>query len=424
MMAMVRNYEVVSADSHLEVPPDMWSERLPDEYRARAPHVVELEDGGHGWAMGEGEPVPLGLQVTGGQKYPDFVDRGRSFDEGLPGTGGPEQRVSEQEQDGVDAEVLFSSVVATGLKRVGDDRDLAVAISRTYNEWANEYAAHDPERLWTIGIVPFTGIDDACESLDHISGLEHVRGAMLLQFPSGKPYLTPEDDAFWTKAEQLGLPVIAHHNFGGGEKAQHPLPGMRREGKTLDIHGTSEGADLGMFVWLLTTDLPIPTLPIVTLLQLMVSGTLDRFPGLRFHFAETGIGWLPYWLEQMEDRYDRHRFWAKINLPRRPTQYINDHFTLSFQEDHAGIALRHMIGVDNICWASDFPHSVSDWPYSREALARMMEGVPDDERRKIQALNIAAQLKVVPEDKKDELAKKALTPDPKDVPARGERRIA
>ena len=116
--------------------------------------------------------------------------------------------------------------------------------------------------------------------------------------------------------------------------------------------------------------------------------------------------------------------WAEIDLERRPREYVRDHFTFSFQEDHAGIALRHSIGVDNICWASDFPHSVCDWPWSREVVARMMKGVPEDERRRIQALNILTQLRVITPDQKEEMAASGLTTaDPETVPQRGERRL-
>src|SRR5487761_653473 len=187
--------------------------------------------------------------------------------------------------------------------------------------------------------------------------------------------MSKEDDEFWAVANDVGLAIIAHHNFGGDDKAKsHPMAGMKEQ--ALEIAG---GADLAMFAWLLTCDLPMPTLPILTVEQLFLSGTLDRFPNLRFHFAETGIGWLPYWLEQMEDRFDRHRFWANVDLPRRPIEYVRKHFTFSFQEDHAGVALRHSIGIDNICWANDFPHSVGDWPWSAEVRARhcALGGAPD-----------------------------------------------
>lgn len=415
----MRDYQLVSADSHLEAPPT-WVERVPERYRDAAPVIVEIDGGGDAWDLRDGgQPKPLGLQVAAGLSYRDFVQSGRRFDEDIPGTRGPEGRLAEMDIDGVDAEVLFCTVVATALKK-NPDPQATVAMVRAYNDWLNDYCAHAPDRLLGIGLIPMTGVADAIDELARLADMPAIRGGHLLTFPSGGEFLLAEDDPFWQAADDLSMPLVAHHNFGGqSSAASHPLPGVKD--RALDIDG---GRDLGFFVWLLTTDLPIPTLPIVTLLQLMVSGTLDRFPGLRFHFAETGIGWLPYWLEQMEDRYDRHRFWADVDLARRPVEYIRDHVTFSFQEDHAGIALRHSIGIDTICWASDFPHSVSDWPWSREVVGRMMKDVPADERRRIQALNILAQLGVITAAQKEEMAAAALAPDPEHVPARGERRLA
>jgi hypothetical protein len=82
-----------------------------------------------------------------------------------------------------------------------------------------------------------------------------------------------------------------------------------------------------------------------------------------------------------------------------------------------------MIGVDNICWASDFPHSVGDWPWSKETRARQFAGVPEEERKRIQALNIAAQLHVITAQEKEELAKRPADHLPAEVPTRGSRRI-
>jgi predicted TIM-barrel fold metal-dependent hydrolase len=416
---MVRDYNIISADSHLETPPTLWTDRIPASMRDKAPRVVDLPDGGEGWAIGEGEPAPLGLNATGGQRYTEFVPRGLRYTDTPPGTGGPEQRIAEQDRDGSDAEVLFSTVIGSMLSRM-EDRELLVASVRAYNDWLSEYCSYAPDRLFGIALTPFTGVEDAVAELKRVGGKPGIRGMHLLQFPSGQLSATPADEPFWQAAAEHGVTIVAHHNFGG-EKRQAPLPGLVNE-KAVEIEGTN---NLAMFAWLLTTDLPMPTLPILTLLQLMVSGVLDRNPDIRFHFAETGIGWLPYWLEQMEDRYDRHRYWAGIRLARRPVEYIRDHFTFSFQEDHAGIALRHSIGVNNICWASDFPHAVSDWPLSRETRARQFTGVPDDERKRIQALNIATQLHVITPQEREEQARRPLVdPLPPEVAPRGYRRLS
>lgn len=413
-------YQVVSADTHLETPPDRWTGRLPKHLRDRGPKVVDLPDGGQGWLLGEGEPVPLGLAVTGGQKYNEFKTRGRSYDEGLPGTGGPEQRLEEQDLDGTDAEVLFSTVIGTMLTKM-DDPELIRATVTAYNDWLSEYCSYKPERLFGIALIPFTGIDDAVAELRRIAGKPGIRGAHLLRFPAGGNWGMQSDDDFWAAAQETDTTIVAHHNFGGEDGSRaHPMPGM--SDKPLEMAG---GGDLSMFAWMLTCDMKMPTLPILTIEQLFLGGVLDRFPKLRFHFAETGIGWLPYWLEQVEDRYDRHKYWVGVDLPRRPLEYVRDHFTFSFQEDHAGVALRDRIGVDNICWASDFPHSVGDWPWSRETRARQFDGLPVGERRRIEALNIVAQLRVITPDEKEKLAGVPRTePRIAQVPFRGERRSA
>jgi predicted TIM-barrel fold metal-dependent hydrolase len=266
--------------------------------------------------------------------------------------------------------------------------------------------------------MPFTGVEDAVAELRRVVGKKGIRAVQLLKFPSGGEFLTPEDDPFWAAVEELGVCVVAHHNFGGDVQAD-PLRAPMTS--SLVMSGTPE---FRMLATLMTCDMTLPTIPIVTILQLMLTGTLDRFPGLRFHIAESLIGWLPYWLEQMEDRYDRHRFWSNVDLPRRPLQYVRDHFTFSFMEDHVGVAMRHQIGLDNICWASDFPHSVSDWPWSLETVQREFKDVPADERLKMQALNVLRQLRIVNETEYDHLVSQPLDDRfPDSVPARGARRL-
>ena len=64
---------------------------------------------------------------------------------------------------------------------------------------------------------------------------------------------------------------------------------------------------------------------------------------------------------------------------------------VSFQEDELGIALRHVIGVENILFGSDYPHRESTWPRSRQILSDVLSDCTDEEKHKIGYLN-AAQL--------------------------------
>lgn len=415
-------YNVISADAHIECSPELWVRRMPKALRDQAPQVVRLPEGGDAVSIAGGPPAPLGLQLTGGQKFSEFVTKGRTFAEKLPGSGDAAQRIKEQDQDGTDGELLFAAVVATSLRQIKNPLALK-EIAKAYNAWlSEEYCSCAPERLLGVGVIPPTNAKDAVEELERIATLPGIVGAQLLSFPNGGDWATYGDEPFWAAANELGVPIVTHHNFGGEGKAKsHPMPGQGGD-KALAIEG---GIDLAQFAWLLTCDLPLPTLPILTIEQLFLGGVLDRYPKLRLHFAETGIGWLPYWLEQIDDRYERHRHWAKVRLNKLPTEYVRQHVTFSFQEDHAGIALRHSIGLDNICWASDFPHSVSDWPYSREVRERQFKGLPDDERRKIEGLNLVAHLGLISREEKE---RQAREPRPQTnvellkIAGRGERR--
>ena len=164
----MRDYDLVSADSHLEAPPE-WADRVPERYRDLAPRVVTIDNGGDAWDLRDGkEPKPLGLQVVAGIPYRDFVQSGRRFDEGIPGTRSPEDRLEEMDRDGVDAEVMFCTVVATALK-TSPDPEATVAMVQAYNDWLDDYCAHAPDRLLGVGLVPMTGIDDAVAELERMA---------------------------------------------------------------------------------------------------------------------------------------------------------------------------------------------------------------------------------------------------------------
>jgi predicted TIM-barrel fold metal-dependent hydrolase len=415
----MRTYNAISADSHLECSPEPWTQRLPASLRSDGPRTIRVADGTERWVIGDNEPRSFGLSITGGKRFDEFAVTGGSYSAGLPGTGGPEQRVAEQELDGVDAELLYSSLPAAAMKLMKDP-NLVRHWARAYNDWLSEYCSFAPHRLFGAAIMPTSGVEDAVAELQRVARMPGIRGAWLLRFPDGGEWSSALDEAFWAAAADLQMTVTVHHNFGGEDKGKaHGV--LSTDQKAIGMEGP---ADLTKFAWLLTSDLQMPTLPILTIEQLFLSGVFDRNPSLRLHFAEAGAGWLAYWLEQIDDRADRHRFWANVTLKQAPSQYVRDHVTFSFQEDHVGVATRHMIGVNNICWASDFPHSVSDWPWSREVRARLFKDVPDSDRRRIEALNIAEWLSVITPAEKEALARQPrVVQDPADVRPRRERRL-
>jgi predicted TIM-barrel fold metal-dependent hydrolase len=117
--------------------------------------------------------------------------------------------------------------------------------------------------------------------------------------------------------------------------------------------------------------------------ETILAGVFDRFPGLKMVANEVGAGWVPSLLEDLDDRYWRNRGWAGVALKLLPSEYFRRNWTVGFIRDPYGVRNRHGVGVENMVWASDFPHHVNDWPYSRRLINEMCLGIPEDERRKL-----------------------------------------
>jgi len=123
--------------------------------------------------------------------------------------------------------------------------------------------------------------------------------------------------------------------------------------------------------------------------DMIFTGVFERFPELQICWIETGVGWIPHFLEMTDDRYWRNRVWAGVKLKKVPSQYFRDHWLATFIVDRSGIAVRNQVGIENMAWSTDFPHHGNDWPYSRKTIDELFAQVSADERRKIVCTNAA-----------------------------------
>ncbi len=122
-----------------------------------------------------------------------------------------------------------------------------------------------------------------------------------------------------------------------------------------------------------------------TMAILIYSGVLECYPNLRFVFTEAGASWLIYFKERMDTVFKRHRHWTKSPLREPPSFYVDRQCVNTFIEDTAAIRLRHEVGLKNMMWSTDYPHSDSTWPHSWKYIEEAFEGVPEDERHQIMA---------------------------------------
>ena len=379
-----RTYRVISADSHLEPAVERWTHHIPAKYQEHAPRRVRLPGGGDATIV-EGQRKPhvfLGGLV--GRPYEDRSPSGGIF-ENAPGAGTPEQRLKEQDMDGVDAEILYHGASSMGAYHGIKDEDAYRAVVHAWNQFlAEEYCTVAPDRLIALGMLPDTGADDDIAEMEYCAQVG-LKGVCLTRYPSGKDVPTPDDDPFWAAALDLDMPLTVHVSFGGrgaaNEAARNP---QEPDPELLEKHvaGVDPFSKLTKYGFRGAGNA----------VQMVFSGVFDRFPRLRIYFAETQVGWIPNFYDQLDDQYDRVIPWAERllgmrRLDRRPSDYIRDHVWWGFMHNPYGVRARHEIGLTHMMWASDFPHAETDWPETQQVIDEMFAGVPDDERYQILAGN-------------------------------------
>ena len=369
---MASKYRLFSADSHLEISPGRWTDRVPEKYRDRAPRLITLPNGGDGIIV-EGQPVyVLGLAVAG-RPYEEHQLTGLNYATSA-GAGSPEQRLQEQERDGIDGEILYTSAGNLSFWRGIRNDDAYLAVLHAYNTFlAEEYCKVRPDQLIAMGVIPTHSVDAAVKEMDYCAKAG-LKGVLINTFPSGKLFPTPEDDRFWSASLDLNMPVTVH-------------VGLQRTDGALFKYDRSPGevAFGGDPIRVLTRFAGASGLNAV---QLVLSGIFDRYPKLKIYWAETQIGWLPYFYEQLDDVYKRSRYWMERDfgikpLKHEPSVYVREQCYWGFIYDRIGLRLRYDVGIDKIMWGNDFPHSAGDWPNSKRVIEDIFSGVPEDEKRKI-----------------------------------------
>ncbi len=373
----MRDYEIISTDSHLEVSPDQWRPFVDKEFHEWVPKVVQLPTGGDAWLMpGKSQPVPLGLNFSAGLGFENLKTTGLSYSDGLVGAGDAKQRLTEMDQDGVHAELLFPAVSGQRtLDASAIPPEAYVALARGYNTWlSQEYTAEDTDRLLGLAILPCSTVDDAIAELERVATMPGIRGVVMHQWPNGKPYpVADEDDRFWQRAIELDVPLTANVSLGGGLDA---------ENKAL-AEAAASGVSLMNFAPM-TRMLSKTVTHGSQVIQFIQNGYLDRFPELQVFFAETQIGWIPEFKEDADENWNRHKFWSGADeWAHEPSWYVDRHFHWGFQVDRFGVKVRHDIGVDRIQWSTDFPHVQCDWPDSQKIIEMQFKDVPEDETRKM-----------------------------------------
>jgi predicted TIM-barrel fold metal-dependent hydrolase len=250
------------------------------------------------------------------------------------------------------------------------DTGLMSAIFRAYNDWLAEFCRTDPVRLKGIAMINLDDVQEGIGELERAARLG-LCGAMIAEYPAeDRRYDQPEYEKFWAAAASLNMPLSLH-------------TATRRTGKirgagTGTLRDASSRATKAFY-------------PALSMCDMIFSGVFDRHPRLMLAIVEFELSWAPNVLTSMDYTYrERHgEALYRFKDGMLPSDFFRRNVVLSFQEDAIGIRLRDVIGVDNMMWGSDYPHSESTFPQSRKILSEILAGVPDDEQAKIVSGNTA-----------------------------------
>ncbi len=334
---------IISADSHMVEPPGLWLERLDRKYRDHAPKIIDEYRGKKGaFFAAEGlKPFPVGGIFGSGKTAEELPEHFRKGYEAAPkSVWDPAQRLAEQDADGVLAEVLYTSL---GMFLYGmDDAELRAACFKVYNDFVAEYCTYNPKRLIGLGLITLEDIPAGVAELRRCAA-KGLRGAMIWAAPpEDHPYTHPDYKPFWAAAEELDMPISLHiltERRGGGT-------GGRRH--------------------FLTNYLAIPHGIQNTLGVMIFGGVLEAYPQLNLVSAENDVSWMPHFMYRLDHAYERFRHFQGLELPHLPSEYVKRQVYATFQFETIGADLVAAYGAERMMWSSDYPHTDSPWPQSRQ----------------------------------------------------------
>lgn len=330
---------LISADSHVFEPLDLWATRLPARFRGDAPR--------HQTANGR-TVISMGGKVV-------FSLRQEEGEPPDPNRGGAdlEVRAKDMEIDGVVGEVIYPTI---GLFIYAiTDRELAAACARVYNDWAAETFLARSDLFAPVALIPLVSLEDAVAEVERVAALGFRTASPPMHAPKDRPYSDPAYDPLWESAAASGMPLSLHVGTGGQPHSERG-PG-------------------GAIINYLRVGLGAPD----TIAYLAAGGVLARHPGLRVVVAEAGAGWLAYLCERMDEAFEEHQKWVSPKLEEPPSGYLRRQVRVTFGAERAPLLTREVTSAAPLMWASDYPHPEGTWPESQQRVEKACRGLPDDE---------------------------------------------
>lgn len=348
---------VISADSHVQEPPEVYGERLPKRLRHRAPRVEERD--GKRYLIVDGKR-PRRLDVAQTEETDD--DKEREFRRDPTGGRDLARRLADQERDGIMAEVIYPNTSLFLYNSTDPDYQLAVA--RAYNDWAAELFGAHPSRFAPVAIVPVEDVAEAVREVERAARL----GYRAIKIPitnARRPYNRPDYEPLWAACAACNV-VLSLHAFSNAVDT-YPEDWGEEEG--------FGGALAHMAMSMADGQNPAALL--------ISSGALQRHPGLRFVVVECGAGWLGWLLHVLDEQVAKKHMWVRPRLEMLPSEFFRRQGAVTFSDDPVALNNLAFTGADVLLWGSDYPHDEGTFPHSQDVIARTFKDIAAADRRKI-----------------------------------------
>lgn len=351
---------VFDADGHVVEPDTVWSELLPARFRDYAPRVLQSDDHFRfachdrvGFAI-EGRAESVGA--------PGQTPNQTSTPVAARGGADPGPRLEDMAVDRIATAALYPTY---GLMIQGvTDRDAALALCRALNDWVAQYCSHDPQHLLGIGTLPMTDAADALAEARRCVEQLGFRGVW--RRPEHfDPLPRLQDDSYeplWSYLEEAGIPFAIHPGMSG------LIPFDELQGRYDDYFSALHAAH---FV----------TEQMMNLTTFVAYGILERHPGLRVAFLESGAVWALSYVHRLDEHLELFGF-DRGGLTLRPSEYFARQCFVAVEEVEPGLAEMIATYPDSVVFASDYPHGDGTFPGSTRDLLET-DRLDDDALRRI-----------------------------------------
>ncbi|MFN6550377.1 amidohydrolase family protein [Mycolicibacterium septicum] len=357
---------LISVDDHIVEPPDMFKNHLAKKYADEAPRLVHNPDGSDTWQFRDIVIPNVALNAVAGRPKEEYGLEPQGLDEIRKGCYNVDERVKDMNAGGILGSICFPSFPGfAGRLFATEDPEFSLALVQAYNDWhIDEWCGAYPARFIPMAI-PVIWDAELCAAEVRRVSKKGVHALTFTENPAAMGYPSFHDD-YWTPLWKALCDTNTVLNVHIGSSGKLAI--------------TAPDAPLDVMITLQPMNI------VQAAADLLWSKPIKDYPDLKIGLSEGGTGWIPYFLERVDRTYEMHSTWTHQNFGGKlPSEVFREHFLTCFISDPVGVALRDKIGIDNISWEADYPHSDSMWPGAPEELWNVLteNNVPDDEINKM-----------------------------------------